>query len=432
MISPAALTLAKEFHVKNSTATYIGSAPTILAALAPLFWIPLSRRIGRRPVLLMGPLISMAGAIGVANSQSFAQALACRMVMGFGGPVGLAIAAAAISDMFFQHEKGSRMGFNSLLMVVAPYVGGVGGGSIQHNENLGWRWAMYITAITYAAEFVLQLFFVPETIYEREVAAKETPEEKRTLARRLGFRTPTNPTGESWAKTFARPYIMFVYPAVLLPSFWVSVAVMTEVANTAGFALNFGKASRYHFNEAQVGYVFFSGFIGAALGEIVGGPLCDLIAKRSLRKEEEWRPERLLKLTLSGLLTIVVGLILYGFELEYGTHWAPALLGIVFFVFGQEVVVTVALTYMTDCYPAQAGEVSVVFQFFFNLMCYHPPFYNPMWIAKPYGAKVAYLVYALLPAALFPLCIGLLIWKGPSIRAKGALTWRGWKGQPAA
>lgn len=121
--SPAALTLAKEFHVQKATATYIGSAPTILSALAPLFWIPLSRRIGRRPVLLIGPLISMAGAIGVANSHTFAQALACRMVMGFGGPVGLAIAAAAISDLFFQHEKGSRMGFNSLLMVVAPYVG---------------------------------------------------------------------------------------------------------------------------------------------------------------------------------------------------------------------------------------------------------------------------------------------------------------------
>lgn len=99
---------------------------------------------------------------------------------------------------------------------------------------------------------------------------------------------------------------MFAYPAVLLPSFWVSVAVMTEVANTAGFALNFGTSSRYHFNEAQVGYVFFSGFIGAALGEIVSGPLCDLIAKRSLRREEVWRPERLLKLSLSGLLTIMV------------------------------------------------------------------------------------------------------------------------------
>jgi hypothetical protein len=37
--------------------------------------------------------------------------------------------------------------------------GGVGGGSIQYNKKLGWRWAMYITAITYAAEFFLQLFF---------------------------------------------------------------------------------------------------------------------------------------------------------------------------------------------------------------------------------------------------------------------------------
>jgi hypothetical protein len=43
--------------------------------------------------------------------------------------------------------------------VAYSLAGGVGGGSIQHNTSMGWRWAMYITAITYALEFLLQLFF---------------------------------------------------------------------------------------------------------------------------------------------------------------------------------------------------------------------------------------------------------------------------------
>lgn len=99
---------------------------------------------------------------------------------------------------------------------------------------------------------------------------------------------------------------MFAYPTVLLPSFWVSVAVMTEVANTAGFALNFGTTSRFHFNTAHVGFCFFSGLIGALLGELCAGPLCDLVAKRSLRREEEWQAEKILKLSITGLVTIVV------------------------------------------------------------------------------------------------------------------------------
>jgi MFS family permease len=92
-------------------------------ALASLFWIPLSYRIGRRPVLLSGNLIALVSAIGVARSESYAQALACRMLMGLGGSVGLCIGPAAISDMFFLHEKGKRMGVNSILLVTAPYVG---------------------------------------------------------------------------------------------------------------------------------------------------------------------------------------------------------------------------------------------------------------------------------------------------------------------
>jgi MFS family permease len=45
------------------------------------------------------------------------------MLMGFGGSAGLCIGPASISDMFFLHEKGTRMGVNSILLVVAPYIG---------------------------------------------------------------------------------------------------------------------------------------------------------------------------------------------------------------------------------------------------------------------------------------------------------------------
>jgi MFS family permease len=121
--APSALLLAEQFNVPKSTATYVGSAPTILNAFTSFFWIPLSHRIGRRPVLLIGNLIALVSVIGVAYSQTFAQALGCRMVATLGGSVGLSIGPAAISDMFFLHEKGKRMGINSILLVIGPYVG---------------------------------------------------------------------------------------------------------------------------------------------------------------------------------------------------------------------------------------------------------------------------------------------------------------------
>ena len=121
--APGAHDLAAQFHTAASKATYIGSAPPVLQAVAPLIWIPLSRRVGRRPILLFSQIIALVGAIGVARSQSYAGALGCRMVMGFGGSAGLCIVPASISDMFFLHEKGTRLGINAFFLVVGPYIG---------------------------------------------------------------------------------------------------------------------------------------------------------------------------------------------------------------------------------------------------------------------------------------------------------------------
>lgn len=211
---------------------------------------------------------------------------------------------------------------------------------------------------------------------------------------------------------------MFAYPAVLLPSIWFSVCYMAEVCNTAGFPLNFGITSKYHFNTRQVGFCSFSGFIGASLAEGFAGPVCDLVARRHLRKGKVWVPEALLKVCWTGAVAIPVGLLIYGLMLNYSHSWVGTLAGISIYAFGQEVLVTVLMTYMTDCYPGQAAEVAIVFQFCLNVMAYHPPFYTPLWIAAT-SAKVPYIVYSILPVVLFAPCIGLLMLKGPEIRKKG-------------
>jgi MFS family permease len=388
-------------------------------------------------MLLAGTLFSMLFNIGLANSQTYAQALICRL-FGYGmASAGLCITPAAISDMFFFHEKGKRMGMNAFLMVVAPYLGGVCGGSIQYNPNLGWRWAMYIAAILYAGLFILILLcgkspfdirrqqesnadvesIVPETLWTPKPDGwVHDPSVKKPLHERLGFKNP-HPT-ESWAATFKRPYMMFAYPSVLLPSFWFGICYMTEVCNTAGFPLNFGVSSQYQFNTRQVGFCSFSGFIGASLAEWTAGPVCDFVAKKHLRSGKKWRPEVLLQVCWTGVVTIPIGLLLYGLMLNYGHSWVGTLAGISIYAFGQEVLVTVLMTYMVDCYPEQAAEVAIVFQFCMNVMAYHPPFYTPMWI-KSASAKVPYIVYATLPVVLFPPCVGLFMLKGPEIRKKG-------------
>jgi len=134
---------------------------------------------------------------------------------------------------------------------------------------------------------------VPETIYNREKAALETPEQKKTLERKLLFRTPNNP--DSYLTTFLAPYEMFAYPAVFLPCFWFSTCFFSEVANTAGFPLQFGATTHWKFTTAQVGFCSASGLIGAIVGECCAGPICDFVARRHLKKGKVWHPEVVLK-----------------------------------------------------------------------------------------------------------------------------------------
>jgi hypothetical protein len=134
---------------------------------------------------------------------------------------------------------------------------------------------------------------VPETIYNREQAAQETTEQKTSLERKLLFRTPNNP--DSYFHTFTRPYEMFAYPAVFLPCFWFSTCFFSEVANTAGFPLQFGSTTHWKFTTAQVGFCSISGLIGAIVGESLAGPICDFVARRHLKGGKEWHPEVVLK-----------------------------------------------------------------------------------------------------------------------------------------
>jgi MFS family permease len=97
--------------------------------------------------------------IALSQSQTYTQAAVFRVFAYFGGSVGGCIALAAISEMFFLHEKASRMGLYTFFFVAAPYLGAVAGGSITQNASLGWQWTQYISIILYGALFFIMLLF---------------------------------------------------------------------------------------------------------------------------------------------------------------------------------------------------------------------------------------------------------------------------------
>jgi MFS family permease len=68
-------------------------------------------------------------------------------------------------DMYFRHQLGRMIGINTILLVISPFIGGVIGGPVI--EELGWRWAQWISGILMGIAFAAYLVFVPEVCFHK-------------------------------------------------------------------------------------------------------------------------------------------------------------------------------------------------------------------------------------------------------------------------
>jgi hypothetical protein len=236
---------------------------------------------------------------------------------------------------------------------VAPFLGGIVGGAILHNKSLGWRWTLWIPLFLMCAGLVMQIFYLPETIYIRNregaptVASSDSPPPaKPTLWGLYGVHIPKrHPDAKhSFWFIFTRPFVMFRFPAVLLSSFWFGVAYMMHVGITSGIPLIFSPPP-FNFSELDVGLSAFSGLIGALIGEAFAGPMLDVIAKRNLKRGLPWKPELRLKAIWPALVTVPLGLMMFGVSIQFAQTWVPALVGQGIYIFGIEIATTVMLVH---------------------------------------------------------------------------------------
>lgn len=194
------------------------------------------------------------------------------------------------------------------------------------------------------AGFIMQIFFLPETIYIREAAntnTSVTETKKPTLWAGYGIHIPKRREENKHSFFFiaTRPIILCKYPAVMLSAFWFGIAYMMHVGITAVIPLVF--EADYNFSVLDVGLTGFSGLIGALVGEAYAGPALDFIVKRTMKQDREWQPEYRLQAIWPALVTVPGGLIMFGASLQFGNAWITPLVGQAVYIFGIEVATTV-------------------------------------------------------------------------------------------
>lgn len=357
---------------------------------------PIALKIGRRPVYLVGTLLNLIGCIVGAFQTSVETYYGVSIMTGVGAAPIDSLVQVTTTDIFFAHEKGTRLSLYVFAIYAGSYLGPVATGYIADSQ--GWRWCFWYLVIFFGILLVIQGFTMEESVFRRPPAPEEMtaqtaledkiqsvekgegsvihttesqtpPPAKKTYWQRMGlWNTSYSDPRPLWLIAIS-PFFLVTYPAVMwggliygVQIMWLSLITVTQSATFS--------APPYNFSMTNVGNVNFAAFIGGILGMLWGGYVSDwCVLHLSRRNNGVMEPEFRLWTMLPPAIINTGGLLMYGLGSLYGVHWIlPAGFGMASIAFGIGSGAAIAITYAVDCYPRVTSEALVLMLFLRNLI----------------------------------------------------------------
>lgn len=134
-------------------------------AAGQILWGPLSDRLGRRPVLLVGLGIFVVATLACAFAPSIGALTAARAVQALGASGPIVLGRAMVRDLYEGPRAGRELARMGMIMGLVPAVAPVLGGVLQ--QAFGWR-STFLASLAFAAALVAVVtFLLPETIRNR-------------------------------------------------------------------------------------------------------------------------------------------------------------------------------------------------------------------------------------------------------------------------
>ncbi len=130
-------------------------------ALAQLFWGPLSDRIGRKPVVLIGISIYVVASLLCAWSSSLEMLIFARLLQAIGACSGIVMALAMVRDFFPEsREMAKILSIITSIMILTPIVAPIVGSYLLVHIN--WHAIFYFLAL-YGLLLVIASCFLTES-----------------------------------------------------------------------------------------------------------------------------------------------------------------------------------------------------------------------------------------------------------------------------
>lgn len=166
-------------HVSQTQLTL--TAFLLAFGCSQLLWGPLSDRLGRRPVLLIGLTGYVIGALGCASAQGMDTLIAWRALQGAALGSVVMCARAVVRDLYAPHMGAQVMSKALTGLGVLAFLAPVSGSLLV--QWLGWRSTMLAQALMGCAAWLLVALRFRESIPQRNLIALHPGNLLRTWAR---------------------------------------------------------------------------------------------------------------------------------------------------------------------------------------------------------------------------------------------------------
>ena len=448
-----------EFGVDPNTAAGLVNYPNLVFGFGNFILIPLYRKIGRRPVILLSLLLYALGVIGASQATTYSGLMGARMVHSFGSGVCEALPVQLVNDIFFLHERGKKLGWYTIALCLGatgPMFSG-----FMLAAGYSWHLFFYVEFAFAGVLLILAFLFAEESMFFRKnipppsathsgtslpantttitttttktegsVSEREAPATppsvppRKTFAQQLAPWGATDPA-TTWRTALLMPLRSFTY--LLVPStFWV-ITTYGIFIGLCGFSFNFVfplkiVAPPYNWPQTSSGLHALATMVGFACA-VPFLPLSDILAARLTKRNGGVREaEMRLGVLFPAMVAAPVGQIMFGMAAEHDLHWSLYFVAIGLTQWAGYFYFTVTLAYAVDSHNANLSEQLIIMNLGKQAISFGFSLELLNWIQKygyvtiVVGAFVPILVVNCLVAVVF------IVW-GKRIRVAMVSSW---------
>ncbi|KAJ7867802.1 multidrug resistance protein 4 [Mycena leptocephala] len=421
IMAPGLPEVAIKYHITNATILALTLSIFLISyGIAPLILAPLSEMYGRRWVMNLGNLITIAFSIGCAFAPTTGSLMAFRFLSGASGSASLACGGGVISDLFSERDRSAAMALYTLGPLIGPVLGPIMGGFVT--ETVGIKWVFIIVAGLGGIASALGFPLVRETyapLLRLRKAKMSADPEKAALGHPVLIKEHSSKLHYLWNYLSRPAILLFGSPVCFMLSLYMAFMYGIYYLMFTTFDTLF--IGTYGFNTGTSGLTYIGLGMGFVLATAFTAKWANQIylhlAKKNGGKAE---PEMRIPAVILGSLFVPVGLFWYGWSAAAKIHWIMPIIGTAIFGFGMTTTFLPMQLYLVDTFTFAASALSAASVFRSLFGCVFPLFGAPMFAALGIGGGNSLLGgLALVLGIPFPV---YLYYHGASIRAKSKLT----------